>query len=61
MAGQNFPVEGKSYILCNVLVLLKIVFFSHNFGSTYARKPIKGFKDAEFSLVSKQNLGQEND
>ena len=29
-------------------------FFSHNFGSKYARKPIKGSKDAECSLVPKR-------
>jgi len=28
---------------------------NHNFGSKYARKSIKGSKDAEFRLVSKKS------
>jgi len=31
-------------------------FLIHNFGSRYARKPIKGSKDSDDSLVSKTNL-----
>jgi len=31
-------------------------FFIHNFVSRYARKPFKGFEDADFGLVSKKNL-----
>jgi len=29
-----------------------------NFGSRYARKPVKGFEDSDDSLVSKQNLSK---
>jgi len=32
----------------------------HNFRSRYARKSFKGFKDADFSLVSKKILSQNN-
>jgi len=52
MTGQSLPREGKSYSLCNFLFLSKICFLSHNFGFSYARKPIKGSKDADFSFVS---------
>jgi len=31
---------------------------SYNFGSRYARKPVKSSKDADFNLVSKTNLKQ---
>jgi len=30
----------------------------HNFGSRYARKPIKGSKDSDDSLVSKKNWSE---
>ena len=33
-------------------------FLAHNFGSTYARKPLKSSKDADHSLVFKENLSQ---
>jgi len=33
-------------------------FLAHNFGSRYARKTLKGSKDADHSLVSKKNLSQ---
>ena len=33
-------------------------FLSHNFGSRYARKPIKSSKDSEHVLVSKKSLKQ---
>jgi len=34
------------------------MFFRRNFGSRYARKPIKDSKDADYSLVYKQILIQ---
>ena len=34
------------------------LFLSHNFGSRYARKPLKGSKDLEYTLDSKTTLGQ---
>jgi len=39
-------------------IFTNFCFFVHNFGYRYARKPFKAFKDADFGLVSKQNLGQ---
>ena len=52
MAGQNLSWECKSYLSCSFLFLPKIGFLSHNFGSRYARKPIKGSKDwAENGLL----------
>jgi len=30
----------------------------HNFGSSYARKPIKGSKDSDDNLVSKKNTSE---
>jgi len=36
------------------------VFFIHNFGYSYARKPFKGSKDVGFCLVSEKKLGQKN-
>jgi len=35
-------------------------FLIHNFGSRYARKPIKGSKDLDDSLVSKKKLEWKN-
>jgi len=35
-------------------------FMSHNFRSRYARKSFKGSKDADFGLVSKKVLSQNN-
>jgi len=35
-------------------------FFIHYFGYAYARKPLKGSKDADFCLVSEKNLSQRN-
>jgi len=38
--------------------LSKTEFLSHNFGSRYAGKSVKGSKDADFSLVFKKSLSQ---
>jgi len=35
-------------------------FFVHNFSYSYARKSFKGSKDADFGLVSKKILSQNN-
>jgi len=43
-----------------ILIFVKNVFFSHNSGSRYARRTIKGFKDADDHLVSKKILNQKN-
>jgi len=44
------PVNAN-HTFCVTLFLSKIEFLSYNLGSSYARKPIKGFKDIDFSLV----------
>ena len=36
------------------------LFFIHNFGYRYARKPFKGSKDVDFCLVSETNLSQKD-
>jgi len=41
--------KGQSVIL---------LFFSHKFLTRNARKPSKGSKDSDFSLVSNKNLNQ---
>jgi len=38
--------------------LSQIGFLCHNFGYRYARQPIKGLKDLDFSLVSNKNISQ---
>jgi len=37
-----------------------LFFFYHDFGYRYARKLFKGFKDADFSLVSEKILSHNN-
>jgi len=49
LRGQIIPFEE----LLNFCP--KLCFLSHNFGSSYASKPIKDFKDADYSLVSKKS------
>jgi len=39
-------------------IFTNFCFFVHNFGYRYARKPFKGSKDADFGLVSKTILIQ---
>jgi len=41
-----------------VQIFTNFLFMGHNFGSRYARKPIKGFKDSHDSLVSVTTLSQ---
>jgi len=41
-------------------ICTKFCFFPNNFGYRYARKPFKGSKDADFDLVSKKILSQNN-
>jgi len=41
--------------------LTTFLFLWHNYDSRYARKPIKGSKDSDDSLVSKINLSQQID
>ena len=51
MAGQDFPWEANHTFCVIFLFLSKIVIWD-DFGSKYARKAIKGYKDAGFTLVS---------
>jgi len=60
MAGQVWP-ERENHIFCETFwILSKTGFLRHTFGSSYARKSIKGSKDADHSLVSIKNLIQIN-
>jgi len=40
-------------------IFAKFCFLAHDFGSRYARKTVKDSKDADHSLVSKNNLNQQ--
>jgi len=40
--------------ICGVRIFTNYCFLSHNFGSRYANKPIKGSKDSDDSLDSKK-------
>jgi len=42
-------------VFVGVEILTIFCFLWHNFGSRYARKPIKGSKGSNDSLVSKKN------
>ena len=62
-AGESWPVmamgikyPGSAFV--EVEFLPHFWFLSHHFGSRYARKPIKGFKDLDDSLDSKKNWSQ---
>jgi len=51
--------EVANYTFCETFRFLsKTGFLSHNSASRYARKSIKGSKDADFGLVQKKNLSQ---
>ena len=41
-------------------IFTNFCFFIHNFGYNYVRKLFKGFKDADFCLVSKKNLSKKH-
>jgi len=41
--------------VCGCRNFHQFVFFIHNFGYRYARKPFKGSEDADFGLVSEKN------
>jgi len=52
--GAIYP--GSAFV--GVDFFIKLWFLSDYFGSRYARKPIKGSKDAHDGLDSKKNLSQ---
>jgi len=56
--ASHFSLRGQSYVLCNFLLLSKTIFSSQNYRSSYGGTPIKGFKIANFSLVSNKKLNQ---
>jgi len=53
----NWGIPSKD-ILCTEESLWPEFEKSHNFGSRYARKPIKGSEDSDHSLVSKKILAR---
>ena len=55
MAAKIFP-DRANYTFCETFLFLsKAGFSSHNFGSRYASKSIKGSQNAHYRLVSKKN------
>ena len=58
MAIYTLGVIHPRLEFAQVEILTTFCFLWHNFGSRYARKPIKGSKDSDDSLASKQNLSQ---
>jgi len=58
MAIYKMGVIQLRFPFVRVEILTTFCFLWHNFGSRYARKPIKGSKDSDDNLVPKQNLSQ---
>jgi len=56
MAIYKRGVIDPRLVFVGVEIFTTFCFLWHNFGSRYARKPIKGSKDSDDSLVSKKNL-----
>jgi len=56
MAISNMGFLYPRLEFVGVEILTTFCFLWHNFGSRYARKPIKGFKDSDDSVVSKTNF-----
>jgi len=56
--AKSCPERTNHTIRVNFWFLSKIECLSHNFGSRYARKTIKGSKDSDDNLGSKNNLIQ---
>jgi len=51
--------ERANYVFCETFwILSKTGFLSHNFGSRYTSKSVKGSKDVDHSLVPKKTLSQ---
>ena len=60
-AGELWPSgEMAKIAFCRTWNLPQFLFFSHNFGSRYAKKPIKGSGDSDHSLVFNKNLSPKN-
>jgi len=58
MAIYKLGVVHSRLEFVGVEILTTFLFLWHNFGSRYARKPIKSSKDSDDSLISKKNLSQ---
>jgi len=58
MAICKLGVIHPRFPFVGVEILTTFCFLWHNFSSRYARKPIKGSKDSDDSLVSKNNLSE---
>jgi len=58
MAICNMGVIHPRLAFLGAEILTTFCFLCHNFDSRYARKPIKGSKYSDDSLVSKKNLSQ---
>jgi len=56
MAIYKLGVGHPRLVFEGVEMLTSFWFLWHNFGSRYARKPIKGSEDSDDNLVSKKNL-----
>jgi len=50
--GKNTPWVS----ICADIIFTNFCFLSHNFGTRYASKPIKGSKDSDGSLIPKKTL-----
>jgi len=60
MAIYQLGVIHSRFVFEGVKSWTTFWFSWHNFGFRYARKPSKGFKDSDDSLVSKKNLSEKN-
>ena len=58
MALYKLGFIHPKLVFKEVEILTTFCCLCHNFGSRYARKPIKCTEDSEDSLVFKKNLGK---
>jgi len=58
MAISKLGVIQPRFPFVGAEILTTFWFWWHNFGSRYARKPIKGSKDLDDSPVLKKNLSE---
>jgi len=60
MARGAFFLTLAFYFFALICFFHQFSFLIHNFGSRYARKPIKGSKDSDDSLISKKKHERKN-
>ena len=53
MAIYNVGVIHLRFAFVGVQLYAIVWYWGHNFGSRYARKPIKGSEDSDDNLISK--------